>query len=271
MSFAEAVRAITGQAPLHRQTLHGGDLSDVVRVTLSDDHSTCVVKTGPNIAVEARMLEALLAAGAPAPEVLGTKGDVLVLEDLGDGQARGQASDALWGAFGDALHHLHSHTAERFGWEEDYAFGSVNIPGGWSDDWPSFWAEQRLLAAPSALPLDIARRVEALAGRLGEVLPADPPASMLHGDLWNGNLHVSQGRVWMIDPACYHGHAEVDLAMLHLFGAPHPALTRRYGPLEPGYETRRAVYQLWPALVHLRLFGAGYRGMVTQLLDRLGV
>lgn len=137
-------------------------------------------------------------------------------------------------------------------------------------DWPTFWAEKRLLANLAALPCDIARRIEALAPRLSELLPAAPPASLLHGDLWLGNLHLAQRQFWMIDPACCYGHAEVDLAFLHLFGTPDAKFTQRHGALEAGYETRRAVYQLWPALVHLRLFGTSYRSMVTQLLDRLG-
>jgi fructosamine-3-kinase len=58
--------------------------------------------------------------------------------------------------------------------------------------------------------------------------------------------------------------------MLHLFGRPGPGFAEGYGPLAPGWEARRPVYQLWPALVHLRLFGGGYRGMVEGLLDRAG-
>lgn len=75
----------------------------------------------------------------------------------------------------------------------------------------------------------------------------------------------------LIDPACYRGHGEVDLAMLSLFGAPGPAFAAGYGALEPGAETRRPIYRLWPAIVHLRLFGGGYRGLVERLLDEAGV
>ena len=74
----------------------------------------------------------------------------------------------------------------------------------------------------------------------------------------------------MIDPACYHGDGEVDLAMLELFGAPPEAFWSGYGGTEPGRAERRPIYQLFPALVHLRLFGANYRGMVSGLLDASG-
>ena len=136
--------------------------------------------------------------------------------------------------------------------DEDYAFGSVAIPNAPCADWPTFWAERRLIASPEALPGDIVRKLKQLTARLPDLLPARPSAALLHGDLWRGNLHFSGGRGYLIDPACYYGHAEVDLAMLTLFGQPSSAFWEGYGALEPGHEGRRAIYQLWPALVHLR-------------------
>jgi fructosamine-3-kinase len=74
----------------------------------------------------------------------------------------------------------------------------------------------------------------------------------------------------MVDPACYHGDAEVDLAMLALFDAPPEPFWEAYGPLEPGAEERLPLYQLYPALVHMRLFGADYGAMVDRLLRAVG-
>ena len=75
----------------------------------------------------------------------------------------------------------------------------------------------------------------------------------------------------LIDPACYWGHAEVDLAMLDLFGRPGPGFREAYGAPEPGEAERAPLYKLWPALVHLRLFGRSYRGMVEGFLEAAGV
>jgi fructosamine-3-kinase len=269
MSVAAAVWDLTGQKTMYTSRLQGGDLSDVLRLTF-EDQTTCIAKIGPHVAVEARMLEALATAQAPVPDVMGVQGDVLLLEDLGEANARSQADPALWEGLADALQRQHAARDTHYGWAEDYAFGSVPIPGGWCADWPTFWVQKRLMADPGALPPDIARRIEALALRLPDILPATPQASMLHGDLWLGNLHMTHAQAWLIDPACFYGHSEVDLAFLHLFGRPHDRFTQRHPAPEPRFELCRAAYQLWPALVHLRLFGPSYRGMVTQLLERLG-
>jgi fructosamine-3-kinase len=83
-----------------------------------------------------------------------------------------------------------------------------------------------------------------------------------------GNILVTGDQVsGLIDPACYHGHTEVDLAMLGLFDQPNAAFYEAYGSLEPGHDERTPIYRLWPALVHLRLFGTGYRPMVERLLQ----
>lgn len=245
--------------------LHGGDLSKVVRVTLVDG-TRVVAKTGPLVMVEARMLQAIAAAGAPVPRVLAVTGQVMLLEHLDETPASAQG----WRALGTALATLHAVRGPRYGWDEDYAFGPAALPNGWLDDWPRFWAERRLLAWPTELPKDIAARVERLAARVPELLPRAPAPALLHGDLWSGNVLFTTGGAALIDPACYHGHAEVDLAMLHLFGRPGPDLAAAYGPLDPGWRERRALYQLWPALVHLRLFGSGYRGMVEGCLRAVG-
>ncbi|MEX5727100.1 fructosamine-3-kinase [Rhodovulum iodosum] len=253
--------AISRVAPLH-----GGDLSEVFAVTLEDGR-TIAVKQGSLAMREARMLDAIGAVGVAAPQVLAARGPLLAMTYLDEGRAGPQG----WAALGEELRQLHAVRGADYGWEEDYAFGPAALPNAATGDWPAFWAERRLMAWPEALPGDIARRTEALAARLPEMLPAGPAPALLHGDLWSGNvLFTAEGGAALIDPACYYGHAEVDLAMLHLFGAPGPGFADAYGALEPGLAERRTLYQLWPALVHLRLFGAGYRGMVERMLGALG-
>jgi fructosamine-3-kinase len=253
---------------LHRaESLSGGDLSQIVRITLADGREA-IVKNGPAPRIEAAMLKAIAASGAPAPAVLGVSDEALVLELL----PTGGALHGAWASLGTALATLHRVTGERYGWPQDYAFGPLTIANGWANDWPSFWAERRLLVHLAHLPPPLARRIEALAADLPNRLPSNPTPSLLHGDLWGGNVLVAGSRVsGLIDQACNYGHVEVDLGMLTLFDRPDGAFYDAYGPLEPGLEERLVIYRLWPALVHLRLFGGGYRPMVERFLSEAGV
>jgi fructosamine-3-kinase len=241
-------------------------LSQIARIWLADGREA-VVKSGAGVQAEAAMLRAIAAAGAPAPAVLAVGDGVLAIEAL---DAGGSLSGA-WGDLGRTLATLHSARGERYGWAEDYAFGAVAIPNAWADNWPAFWAERRLTVHLAHLPKGLARRVETLAAGLASRLPARPAPALLHGDLWGGNI-LSDGRriTGLIDPACYFGHAEVDLAMLTLFDRPPGAFYECYGPLEPGQAVRLPIYQLWPALVHVRLFGSGYHAMAERLLKACG-
>ena len=257
--------AALGAAVVAEVPLGGGDLSQVRLLTLADGREV-VLKRAPGAEREAAMLRAISAAGCPAPEVLAEGPGWLAMTRLAAG---GRPDADAWQAAGAAVARLHRAFGDRYGWARDHAFGAVAIENGEMDDWPAFWAGRRLLPTARGAPGDIARRVGALAARLPEVLPLHPPAALLHGDLWAGNLLFGpSGFSGLIDPACYHGHGEADLAMLTLFGAPPPAFFAGYGPLEAGWQARRPVYQLWPALVHLRLFGAGYRGLVERCLAR---
>lgn len=266
-ALERVVLDLTGDRVSGRRPLHGSDLSAVTLVT-TQGGERLVAKTGPMVDREARMLSEMAAIGANVPKILGVSGNILLIEALEE--ARPDAKS--WSAAGEALVKLHAATGANYGWNEEYAFGSVAVPNGRNDSWPDFWASERLLAHAPYVPGGLAPRLANLAERLPRLIPHSPRPALLHGDLWTGNLLFGPDHtVHFIDPACYYGDPEVDLAMLHLFGSPGAGFAEAYGPLEPGWKDRRAVYTLWPALVHLRLFGASYRGMVDRLLKQLGV
>lgn len=260
---AQHTERLLGTSVREARTLAGGSLVEVLRVRF-DDGREAVVKGGGAPQREARMLRAIRARGVPAPEVIAVDAAVLVMTVATD---RGTL-DAAWRDLARVLTALHVPPREAipYGWEEDDAFGPLAIPNAAAGEWPTFWAERRLLAHAARLPADLARRVERLAVDLPNRLPARPTPSLLHGDLWTGNVLADGPRVSaLIDPACYHGHAEVDLAMLTLFGAPGAAFWDAY-PVQAGWPEHRPIYQLWPAIVHLLLFGEAYRPMVARLL-----
>jgi fructosamine-3-kinase len=265
-AFAARVAALAGVDENRLERLAGGDLSEVLLV--SRNGGDAVAKGGPVAAVEAAMLRTLRSVGVPAPMVEGEFGDVLMMEHVPNDRV---FSARAWSAIGEVVRHLHEQKGERYGWPSDYRLGSVELPNKEQANWAIFWGEQRLLSTAAILDRPIRERVERLAGRLPDLLPAHPPASLLHGDLWSGNILVQDGDLAaLIDPACYYGDSEADLAMLTLFDAPPEAFWEHYGTLASGWEERRPVYQLFPALVHLRLFGASYASMVDRLLESLG-
>ncbi|WP_342453061.1 fructosamine kinase family protein [Jiella mangrovi] len=264
--MAERAARLLGGKIAEWSRFAGGSLSSLDLVRLTDGREM-LVKSGPSPKVEARMLRAIRAAGVPAPEVFAADDTVLAIERLPDD---GGLSGA-WGDLGMVLRRLHEETGDRYGFEDDYAFGRLAIRNTSDDDWPRFFAQNRLIAAATGTGSDIERRVEALCGRLCDILPRRPKASLLHGDLWSGNVLTFAGKVsGLIDPACYFGDGEVDIAMLGLFASPSCAFFDAYGPLPPGHRERAPVYALWPALVHLNLFGSSYRGMVDGYLRQTG-
>ena len=120
--------------------------------------------------------------------------------------------------------------------------------------------------APPGLCRDFERLFLALPELVGE---SEPPAR-LHGDLWRGNLHVDEhGSPCLIDPAVYGGAREMDLAMMRLFGGFAKRAFAAYAeafPLCQGHAERVSLYQLYPLLVHLNLFGGSYLSSVQAAL-----
>lgn len=266
-AFARRVADLTGLTEDRLERLAGGDLSEALLVRRPDGRCS-VAKRDLASGAEAAMLRAIAAAGIPAPVVEGEHEGVLLLGHVANDRV---FSPAAWADVGAALRRLHDHEGEQYGWPVDYQVGTVALDNRERRDWPGFWAEQRLVATAAVVDRPWRERVGAVARRAGELAPPTPRPALLHGDLWGGNILVADGRLAaLIDPACYHGDAEVDLAMLTLFDSPGESFWEAYGILEPGWEARRPLYQLFPALLHLRLFGDTYAGMVDRLLTRLG-
>jgi fructosamine-3-kinase len=184
----------------------------------------------------------------------------------------------VWSRFGEGLAEIHRRLGVSFGFESDNFIGATPQRNDRRVSWPKFFQECRiepqvaLARATRAWDASWSRGLDGLYRRLEELLPAKPSPSLVHGDLWLGNMIADRdGRPVLIDPAVYYGHREVDLAMARLFGSPPQSFFEAYEtawPLEPGHETRMDVYNLYHLLNHLNLFGAAYGASVGSILRR---
>ncbi|MBD3898216.1 fructosamine kinase family protein [Halomonas sp. ML-15] len=254
--------------------MSGGDIAAVY--WLDTDQGAVVVKRddGQRLAGEADGLEALRASGCGliVPEVLAQAGEWLVMEALQP--SRREAGDAF--ALGQGLRTLHADTGDAHGWPHDNACGRTPQPNAPLADGRVFQRQRRLLPLAAAcherclLDAALRQRIETLADDLESWLP-DAPASLLHGDLWSGNLLYTSRGPALIDPAVYRHYPEVDLAMLTLFGSPGEAFFEAYwnGDAPADWPRREALFQLYPLLNHLLLFGGGYLGGVERAVVRV--
>lgn len=229
------------------------------------DGLAVVVKEPPyDATTEAAGLRALGAAGARVPRIIEATSARLVLEEVrGDGD---------WAACGRRLAAVHRTTGSAFGWERDGVIGPLPMGNDPDQDWPRFYATHRLAPWIGDLPDPLAHRLRGAIddGRLQALLDHDVPASLVHGDLWSGNV---VGGEWLIDPAVHHADRELDLAMARLFGGFPSAFFAAYEqawPLDDGWRDRLPALQLFHLLVHVRLFGGGYVGQMGDRLDTLG-
>ena len=281
----QSLRFSLGAAIARSRRLAGGDINDAFELELVSGRRV-FLKTNASappsmFPAEARGLEWLRGASTlRIPEVLavssGRAGEpcFLVLELLDQGRPGRDFDQQL----GRGLAALHRSGAPSFGLDHDNFIGSLPQSNRAHRSWHDFFWSERLepQLARATRSGQVGAKLRASFDRLAAKLehlvgPAEPPAR-LHGDLWGGNSYIDdRGAPCLIDPAVYGGHREVDLAMMRLFGGFGEGVFRAYHeayPLASGFAERIALYQLYPLLVHVNLFGGSYAEQVQRSLAR---
>lgn len=306
-SLGDALNALAPGASLEaRRPVGGSDLNRVYRLTLSDG-TEFFAKTNassllPMYEAEAEGLAAMRTTGTIGvtdvlaiglePAEFGQDAAFLLLRWMDSGSRRAD----FWEVFAEELAAMHAADTSfvfagkdgavavsgtpRYGFPIDNYIGStpqINTPKG---TWVDFFRECRLHPQvrwaydAGYLERSAMRKADSVMERLESLLPEPDHPSLLHGDLWGGNFMTGpDGKAWLIDPATYVGHREADLAMTELFGGFAPAFYSAYRQIanvDPEYDDRRDLYNLYHLLNHVNLFGYSYVGSVLRTLDRFG-
>jgi fructosamine-3-kinase len=234
-----------------------------------------------DLTLEAYMLRELARQSTlPVPAVHVAEPDLLAMDFIEtDG---GGITPSVERHAAELIAALHASPRPFFGYERDTLIGPLPQPNPRSELWVPFFRDHRLLAmaraaqAEGALPAKLLVRLERLAERLPDYLAEPAHPSLLHGDLWTGNVLIRGERVaGFVDPAIYYGDPEIELAFTTLFGTFHAAFFEAYESLRPldreFHDIRCDLYKLYPTLVHVRLFGSVYIPPIEQTLSRVGV
>lgn len=282
ITITETLKADLDLTISSAKPVSGGSINEAFRV--ESDRGSFFLKMNRSAPAgffekEAEGLKLLKSAdtGLRVPEVLlsaeatDNRPAFLLMEFIEEGRS-GDSFD-----FGVELAELHMHGADRFGLETDNYIGSLPQRNRQHDDWSAFFAEERIgpqlrMAVDSGkLAGSTNKNFRRMAARLDDIFPFTDP-SLLHGDFWGGNyLFDSDGRAVLIDPAVYYGHPEADLAFTKLFGGFAGAFYSGYdsvSPLEPEFHDRVPVYNLYPLLVHVNLFGGHYISQARSILEQ---
>jgi fructosamine-3-kinase len=273
----EKVEKQIGQKIVSVSPLSAANTAQIYRVA-TDKKSTFVAKCADNgMDIEAWMLNYLKTKSKlPVPAVFYSDEHIILMEfinphhSLDDNGHRHAA---------EVLAELHKIRADLYGLERDTIVGSLPQPNKQNKNWTEFFAQHRLLyMAGEALrenKIDKAmmKQIERLAGKLGNYIKNPAPPSLIHGDVWGGNILCGAGRVAaFLDPAIYYADPEIELAFIKLLNTFSETFFNRYNdinPIKPGFlEERVHIYSLYPLLVHTRLFGTSYARKAQKILDK---
>ncbi len=258
--------------------LSAANNAQIYRVKM-ESGASCVTKVAERgLDTEAFMLNFLRTKSKlPVPAVYYSNEHVIIMEFIDSNHG---IDDAGQRHAAELLAALHQNRADSYGLEQDTLIGSLNQPNKQDKDWVRFFTEQRLLhTAGEALKENkidkkFMKQVEKLAGKMSGYIKNPNPPSLIHGDVWGGNILSTRGKiVAFLDPAIYYADPEIELAFILLLNTFTGTFFSRYHeitPIQPGFfEERAEIYSLYPLLVHTRLFGTSYARKAQKILDKL--
>jgi len=263
------------------KSISGGDINDVYKIeTLSHRFVVKINKVADfpeMLQKESEGLKLLAQSNVKVPitKTCFTQSDhqFLILEFIEEESIK----RPFWKNFAADLAELHQNTHVFFGLEYNNYIGSLKQINHPKTTWDIFFIENRIIPLMemafdnSLLSQSHLKAFKNFFYHLPQLLPREKP-SLLHGDLWSGNIMCGKGQIpYLIDPAVYYGNREMDIAMTQMFGGFNSEYLHFYNeffPLEKGWEERISIHNLYPNLVHLNLFGRSYLSGIESVLKK---
>lgn len=284
LPIAEHIERSTGRpfSVVRQQSMAGGSINSAYLLT-AENGQQYFVKTNSGgqlamFAAEARGLQAIASSHTLKVPELVCFGETplqsyIVLEYL---DLAGSADQRV---LAEQLAAMHRVTVAQFGWDIDNTIGATFQPNDRTESWLDFWHQHRLgfqlqLAAKNGYGGELQSLGEKLLLEMPKLFVGrEITASMLHGDLWGGNVAgLKDGTPVIYDPAFYYGDREADLAMTYLFGgfsADFYASYQNAFPLDDGFTVRKTFYNIYHIINHLNLFGGGYHGQAIHMIEQV--
>ena len=264
-----------------KSKVHGGDINECYMI--SDGEQRYFVKTNqrsalPKFEAEAECIHILRESRSVAvPELVltGVTKDsaFIVLNYLPTKPLDDSKNSYL---FGQQLAKLHQWGEQQeYGFDQDNYIGATIQPNKWDRKWSRFFAEQRIgwqLQLMQEKGINLVN-VNDFTGLIQNILANhNPKPSLLHGDLWHGNVASSVFGPICYDPASYWGDRECDIAMTELFEGFQPEFYQGYEsvlPLDINYSERKDIYNLYHLLNHYNQFGGHYLEQSEKMIKKI--
>lgn len=277
-SHCQKIAAQNNFSLIGAKPLSGGDINDVFLLKCKEGDYVVKLNNGSKFpemfAAEAKGLQLLEKSNSfRIPQQIAASNLENISYLLMEFIPTGEKTKFFWEEFAKNLAKLHQTSQPQFGLDHNNYIGSLPQINGSCENASEFYISQRLkpqfkMASDKGFSF---KNLDLFYRNISDEIPKEKP-SLIHGDLWGGNYIVSEeGKPVLIDPAVAFAPREMDLAMMKLFGGFSEEVFSKYHshfPIQPDWENRMPLWQLYYLLVHLNLFGSGYLSRVKSIISK---